>query len=100
MFQAIKSPAIAPGFSSSGYGFGLLERTMSILRGNRDRRQSFVEQPQVLDRFLELQVGLPAHRLIAIKQLHIRSVGFQGGVIVPTRRMGTIITDGCVRRCD
>ncbi|KQV16690.1 hypothetical protein ASC74_24595 [Pseudomonas sp. Root329] len=44
---------------------------MSILRRNRDRREIFVEQPQVLDRFLELQVGLPSHGLIAIKPFHI-----------------------------
>jgi hypothetical protein len=31
MFQTIKSPATVPGFSSSGYGFGLLEQTMSVL---------------------------------------------------------------------
>jgi hypothetical protein len=71
MFQTIKSPATVPGFSSSGYGFGLLERTMRVLRGHRDRREVFVEQPQVLDCFFELQIGLSAQGPIAIELFHI-----------------------------
>jgi hypothetical protein len=77
VFSVKKSPATVPGFSSSGYGFRLLERTMSVLRGYRDRREIFVEQPQVLDRLLELHVGLSAQGLIAIELVHIHVAALQ-----------------------
>lgn len=52
-------------------GFGFPVQTLRVLRRRRNRREIRVQYAQVFDRFLELQVGLPAYVQVAIKQLPI-----------------------------
>ena len=67
-----KKPAIAGLLSRSRSVFKLLAQLMRVAGGQWNRREIFVEQSQMLNRFLKLQISFAAQRLITIKQLHIQ----------------------------